>query len=111
MLRRGRHQGTLPTGLAELLLSRVERVVDAAQQVLRAAAVVGGSADDLVRAASGLPDDAYELAVREAVGQQLLAPDGPDGYGSGTRSCARPCAATSCRASGPGCTPGSRACS
>src|SRR6201996_4332175 len=73
--------GTLPTGLAELLLSRVERVSGAAQQVLRAAAVAGGGADDdLVRAASGLPDDAYEEAVREAVGHQLLAPDGPDGY-------------------------------
>src|SRR5450756_1316004 len=73
--------GTLPTGLAALLLSRVERVSDAAQQVLRAAAVAGGgAADDLVRAASGLPDDAYEEAVREAAGHQLLAPDGPDGY-------------------------------
>jgi DNA-binding CsgD family transcriptional regulator len=74
-------EGTLPTGLAALLLSRVERVSDAAQQVLRAAAVAGGgAADELVRAASGLPDDAYEQAVREAVGHQLLAPDGPDGY-------------------------------
>jgi DNA-binding CsgD family transcriptional regulator len=73
--------GTLPTGLAGLLLSRVERVSDAAQQVLRAAAVAGGgAADHLVRAASGLPDDAYEEAVREAAGHQLLAPDGPDGY-------------------------------
>jgi DNA-binding CsgD family transcriptional regulator len=73
--------GTLPTGLAALLLSRVERVSDAAQQVLRAAAVAGGgAADDLVRAASGLPDDAYEEAVREAVGHQLLAPYGPNGY-------------------------------
>jgi DNA-binding NarL/FixJ family response regulator len=73
--------GTLPTGLAALLLSRVERVSDAAQQVLRAAAVAGGgAADDLVRAASGLPDDAYEEAVREAAGHQLLASDGPDGY-------------------------------
>ena len=54
---------------------------DAAQQVLRAAAVAGGgAADDLVRAASGLPDDVYEEAVREAAGHQLLAPDGPDGY-------------------------------
>ena len=61
--------GTLPTGLAGLLLSRVERVSDEAQQVLRAAAVAGGgAADDLVRAASGLPDDAYEAAVREAAG-------------------------------------------
>jgi DNA-binding CsgD family transcriptional regulator len=74
-------EGTLPTGLAALLLSRVERVSDAAQQVLRAAAVAGGgAADDLVRAASGLPDDAYEEAVREAAGHQLLAPDGPDRY-------------------------------
>jgi ATP/maltotriose-dependent transcriptional regulator MalT len=73
--------GTLPTGLAALMLSRVERVSDAAQQVLRAAAVAGGGADDdLVRAASGLPDDAYEEAVREAAGSQLLAPGGPDGY-------------------------------
>jgi DNA-binding CsgD family transcriptional regulator len=74
-------EGTLPTGLAELLLSRVERVSDAAQQMLRAAAVAGGgAADDLVRAASGLSSDAYEEAVREAAGHQLLAPDGPDGY-------------------------------
>ncbi|HTR93028.1 MAG TPA: AAA family ATPase [Trebonia sp.] len=72
---------TLPTGLAGLLLSRVERVSDAAQQVLRAAAVAGGgAADDLVRAASGLPEDAYEEAVREAAGHQLLEADGPDGY-------------------------------
>ncbi len=72
--------GPLPTGLAELLLSRVERVSDAAQQVLRAAAVAGGGADDLVRAASGLSVEAYEEALREAAGHQLLAPDGPDGY-------------------------------
>ncbi len=75
------NDGTLPTGLAALLLSRVERVSDAAQQVLRAAAVAGdGASDDLVRAACGLPDAAYEEAVREAAGHQLLAPDGPDGF-------------------------------
>ena len=74
-------EGTLPTGLAALLLSRVERVSDPAQQVLRAAAVAGGGADDgLVRAASGLPDDVYEEAVREAAGHQLLAFDEHDGY-------------------------------
>src|ERR1700761_2446762 len=73
--------GTLPTGLAALLLSRVERVSDAAQKVLRAAAVAGGGADDaLVRAASGLPDDVYQEAGREAGGQQLLAFDEPGGY-------------------------------
>ncbi|HWG02822.1 MAG TPA: AAA family ATPase [Trebonia sp.] len=71
----------LPSGLAALLLSRVERVSDAAEQVLRVAAVAGRrSDDDLIRAASGLPDSAYEEAVREAVTNQLLVPDGTDGY-------------------------------
>jgi DNA-binding CsgD family transcriptional regulator len=58
----------------------VERVSAAAQQVLRVAAVAGGGADDLVRAASGLSDEVYEEALREAAGHQLLATDGPDGY-------------------------------
>jgi DNA-binding CsgD family transcriptional regulator/tetratricopeptide (TPR) repeat protein len=72
---------TLPTGLSELLLSRVERVSAAAQQVVRAAAVAGRRADDgLIRAASGLPDAEYEDAVREAAAHQLLVPDGADGY-------------------------------
>jgi DNA-binding CsgD family transcriptional regulator len=70
----------LPSGLAATLLSRVERVSDAAQQVLRTAAVAGRrAADDLVRAAVRLPDAEYEEAVREAVAHQLLVPDG-DGY-------------------------------
>jgi DNA-binding CsgD family transcriptional regulator len=73
--------GALPSGLAALLLSRVERAPDAAQQILRAVAVAGRRAsDELVRAASGLPDDAYDEAVREAVAHQLLVPDGVDGY-------------------------------
>jgi DNA-binding CsgD family transcriptional regulator/tetratricopeptide (TPR) repeat protein len=55
-------------------------VSDAAQQVLRVAAVAGGgAADELVRAASGLPDEAYDEAVREAVAHQLLVLEG-DGY-------------------------------
>ncbi|HEX4291782.1 MAG TPA: AAA family ATPase [Trebonia sp.] len=71
----------LPSGLAALLMSRVERVSDAAQLVLRAAAVAGRrSGDDLVRAACGLPGAAYDEAVREAVANQLLVPDGADGY-------------------------------
>jgi DNA-binding NarL/FixJ family response regulator len=71
----------LPAGLADLLLSRVERLSDATQQVLRAAAVAGRKADDeLVRAASGLQAAEYEAAVREAVTHQLLVPDGEDGY-------------------------------
>ncbi|HLI39006.1 MAG TPA: AAA family ATPase [Streptosporangiaceae bacterium] len=71
----------LPAGLAALLLSRVERLSDAAQRVLRAAAVAGRRADDeLVRKASGLPVPEYEAAVREAVAQQLLVPDSDEGY-------------------------------
>jgi DNA-binding NarL/FixJ family response regulator len=71
----------LPAGLAALLMSRVERVSDAAQQVLRAAAVAGRRAGDhLIRAASGLPDAAYDEAVRESVTNHLLVRDGVDGY-------------------------------
>jgi DNA-binding CsgD family transcriptional regulator len=74
-------RGTLPAGLAALLLSRVEQLSDATQQVLRAAAVAGRKADDeLVRAASGLVAAEYEAAVREAVTHQLLVPDGTEGY-------------------------------
>jgi DNA-binding CsgD family transcriptional regulator len=71
----------LPSGLAAVLLSRVERVSDAAQQVLRAAAVVGRrAADDVVRATVRLPDAEYDEAVRETIAHQLLVPDGADGY-------------------------------
>jgi DNA-binding CsgD family transcriptional regulator len=70
----------LPEDLAALLLSRVERLSDAAQRVLRAAAVAGRRSDDeLIRAASGLPLAEYEDAIRETVTQQLLIPEG-DGY-------------------------------
>ena len=73
--------GALPSGLAALLLSRVARVSDAAQQVLRAASVAGPRANDqLVLAASGLADAEYTEAVRELVAHQLLVPDGLDGY-------------------------------
>ena len=72
---------SLPGGLAALLLSRVEQLSDAAQQVLRAAAVARRKADDeLVRAASGLAAADYEAAVREAVTDQLLVADGSEGY-------------------------------
>jgi DNA-binding CsgD family transcriptional regulator len=72
---------SLPAGLAALLLSRVERLSDAAQRVLRAAAVAGRKADDeLVQAASGLEAGEYDAAVREAVTHQLLVPDGTEGY-------------------------------
>ena len=75
-------RSVLPAGLAALLLSRVEQLSDATQQVLRAAAVAGRKADDeLVRALSGLAAAEYEGAVREAVTHQLLVPAGTEGYG------------------------------
>ena len=71
----------LPSGLAALLLARVERLPAAAQQVLRAAAVGGRRVeDDIVRAASGLAGPEYEDAIRDCVAQQLLVPGGADGY-------------------------------
>ncbi len=71
----------LPAGLAGLLLARVERLSPAAQQVLRAAAVAGRRMDDeVVRQASGLAAPEYEEGVRESVANQLLVPDGDEGY-------------------------------
>ena len=72
---------TLPTGLAALLLARVEQLSPTAQQVLRAAAVAGRRMeDDIVREASGLAAAEYDEAVRESVTHQLLVPDGGQGY-------------------------------
>jgi DNA-binding CsgD family transcriptional regulator len=74
-------RSALPAGLAALLLSRVEQLSDATQQVLRAVAVAGRKADDeLVRAASGLAAAEYEGAVREAVTHQLLVSDGSESF-------------------------------
>jgi DNA-binding CsgD family transcriptional regulator/tetratricopeptide (TPR) repeat protein len=71
----------LPSGLAALLLARVEQLPSAAQQALRAAAVGGRRVDDdIVRAASGLAGPEYEEAIRDCVAQQLLVPGGADGY-------------------------------
>jgi DNA-binding CsgD family transcriptional regulator/tetratricopeptide (TPR) repeat protein len=70
----------LPSGLADLLVARTIDLSPAGLQVLRAAAVTGRRIDDdLVRQATGLPTAEYEAAVREAVSQQLLVPDGAAG--------------------------------
>jgi len=70
----------LPEGLSDLLLARMERLPDGAQQVLRVAAVAGRHLDDeLVLRASGLDEAAYEAATREAVAARLLVPDGDRG--------------------------------
>jgi DNA-binding CsgD family transcriptional regulator len=71
----------LPIGLADLLLSRVERLPEIAQRVVRVAAVAGRKVDDrLIREVSGLGEGPYDEALREIVAQQVLVPDGPDGY-------------------------------
>jgi DNA-binding NarL/FixJ family response regulator len=71
----------LPASLAAVLMTRVERLSAQAQQALRAAAVAGRQVDDeLVMAASGLSAPEYEEAIREAVANQLLAPDGQHGF-------------------------------
>ncbi|MFF4411174.1 AAA family ATPase [Streptosporangium sp. NPDC001559] len=67
--------------LAGLLLSRAEVLSDEAQRVLRGAAVAGRRVDhDLLQEASGLPDLAFDEAMREIVSRGLLRPDGEYGY-------------------------------
>src|SRR5690606_8368175 len=63
--------------LADLLLSRVERLSDAGRWVVRVAAVAGRRVDDeLVRRVSGLDEAAAGEALREVVSHQLLVPAG-----------------------------------
>ncbi|WP_408996043.1 helix-turn-helix transcriptional regulator [Streptomyces europaeiscabiei] len=65
----------LPSGLADVLLIRIEQLPRAAQQVVRTAAVAGRKVGhDLLRDAVQLPEDELESALREAVGRQLLLP-------------------------------------
>jgi DNA-binding CsgD family transcriptional regulator/tetratricopeptide (TPR) repeat protein len=64
---------TLPMGLTDVLLARVEQLGEAAQQVLRVAAVAGRRVrHDLVAAVSGLPPADLEAALAEAVHHHLL---------------------------------------
>ncbi|WP_270158742.1 helix-turn-helix transcriptional regulator, partial [Nonomuraea corallina] len=64
---------SLPDGLASLLMSRVEVLSPAGQQVLRAAAVAGRKVEDeLLREVAGLPLPEFEEAVREIVSRGLL---------------------------------------
>jgi DNA-binding CsgD family transcriptional regulator len=71
----------LPAGLAELLLARLQRLSPNGQRVVHAAAVAGRRVeDDMVRLACGLDGPDYEEGVREAVANQLLVPDGEEGY-------------------------------
>ncbi|TMQ98051.1 LuxR family transcriptional regulator, partial [Actinomadura soli] len=73
----GGEPAELPSGLADLLLSRMERLSDAGQRVVRVAAVAGRRIDDeLARRVSGLDEAAVGEALREVVSHQLLVPSG-----------------------------------
>ncbi|MFF3332530.1 AAA family ATPase [Streptomyces sp. NPDC002888] len=73
--------GGVPSGLADVLLIRVEQLSDTAQQVLRTAAVAGRRVEhELLRDAVRLPEDELESALREAVGRQLLVAGEGDTY-------------------------------
>ncbi|MFI6559669.1 AAA family ATPase [Streptomyces sp. NPDC050534] len=73
--------GGVPSGLADVLLIRVEQLSETAQQVLRTAAVAGRRVEhDLLRDAVRLPEDELESALREAIGRQLLVPGSGDTY-------------------------------
>ncbi|WP_433337040.1 helix-turn-helix transcriptional regulator [Spirillospora sp. CA-294931] len=71
----------LPSGLADLLLARVEQLSEDAAEVVRVAAVAGRRVnDEKVRRVSWLDQETVGAALREIVSHQLLVPDGGVGY-------------------------------
>ncbi|MFF9283199.1 helix-turn-helix transcriptional regulator [Streptomyces griseosporeus] len=77
----GAGSGGLPSGLADVLLIRVEQVSETAQRVVRTAAVAGRRVEhELLRSVMGLPEEELESALREAVGRQLLVAGDGDTY-------------------------------
>ncbi|HEV7655393.1 MAG TPA: AAA family ATPase [Mycobacteriales bacterium] len=67
----------LPTGLADVLLARLERLSPAVQRVARVASVAGRRVShELLQAATGMDDTELEEALREAVTHHVLVADG-----------------------------------
>ncbi|WP_169576343.1 helix-turn-helix transcriptional regulator [Nocardioides halotolerans] len=65
----------VPDELADVLLVRLDRLNEAARQVVRVASVAGRKvAHDLLVAASGVPVDSLEEGLRQAVEMNLLVP-------------------------------------
>jgi DNA-binding CsgD family transcriptional regulator len=63
----------LPTSLRDLLLLRVERLVDTAQQLLEAAATAGRAVDErMLRAVVRLPEEQFDAGLRDALAHQVL---------------------------------------
>jgi DNA-binding CsgD family transcriptional regulator/tetratricopeptide (TPR) repeat protein len=82
LLRAGGDPGVLPPSLQEVLLTRVVRLGDRTQQLLRVAAAAGpGATQPLLAAITGMDDQQLLDGLHEAVDQQLLLPEpGRDGY-------------------------------
>ncbi|GAB3284338.1 helix-turn-helix transcriptional regulator [Kineosporia babensis] len=81
--------GRLPAGLTDVLLERLEQLSDPAKKVVRLASVLGSARieDSILRAVAGdndtrdrLSGDELEVALREAVAQQVLVPEELDRY-------------------------------
>ncbi|WP_161962314.1 helix-turn-helix transcriptional regulator [Nocardioides speluncae] len=73
--------GGLPEDLAGLLLVRLDRLDDAAQRVVRAAAVAGRRVSHpLLASVVSIDDAALEQALRHAVETNVLVPARGDGY-------------------------------
>ncbi len=71
----------VPDDLADLLLVRLDRLGDPAQQVVRAASVSGRRVShELIAAVAGVGPDQLEAALREAVELHVLVPTSNDFY-------------------------------
>ncbi|MFC7504997.1 helix-turn-helix transcriptional regulator, partial [Nocardioides sp. GCM10030258] len=69
--------GDVPGDLADLLLVRLDRLSDAARQVVRVASVAGRRVGhDLLAAAAALPVDEFEAGMRQAVEMNVLEAGG-----------------------------------
>jgi DNA-binding CsgD family transcriptional regulator/tetratricopeptide (TPR) repeat protein len=72
---------TLPSALADVLLSRVERLSPEAQHVVRVASVRGRRVrHDRLREVAGMPDVALDAALRELVQHHLLVVNDDEVY-------------------------------
>ncbi|HEY0637734.1 MAG TPA: AAA family ATPase, partial [Pseudonocardiaceae bacterium] len=75
------YSGAVPHELAEILLSRVERLSPAAQQVVRLVSVLGRRfSHQRVAAATALPDEELDVALREAVAHHVLVTEDAGTY-------------------------------
>ncbi|WP_230860535.1 helix-turn-helix transcriptional regulator [Actinoplanes aureus] len=73
--------GDIPETLRDLLLSRVDQLPEAAQRVLRVAAVGGTQfGHDLLARVAGVDDATLESALRAAVAAQMIVFDPAGGY-------------------------------